>query len=81
MLIWQDLELVLKEERDSSALTQETLEGQIDKEQKLAALHKHIADERTSKATELDGIVQQFKQHLKACRTARICSGKTTMQI
>ncbi|KAK9868953.1 hypothetical protein WJX84_009220 [Apatococcus fuscideae] len=61
----QDLELVLKEERDSSALTQETLEGQIDKEQKLAALHKHIADERTSKATELDGIVQQFKQHLK----------------
>ena len=61
----QGLELLLKEERDSNALTQETLEGQLDKEQKLAALHKQIAEERNQKVTELGGILQQFKEHLQ----------------
>lgn len=63
----QELELLLKEDKDSSALTQETLQGQLDQEHKMAAMHKRIADESTRKVAELSGIVQQFREHLQAC--------------
>ncbi len=61
----QELELDLKQERESNALSNESLQGQLDKEQELAKLHKRIGEERSKKATELGGIVQQFKEHLQ----------------
>ncbi|KAK9833120.1 hypothetical protein WJX74_007929 [Apatococcus lobatus] len=62
----EDLEFLVKEEKESSALTQETLQGQLDQEQKMAAMHKRIAGENSRKVAELGGIVQQFREHLQA---------------
>ncbi len=43
------------------------LEGELETLRRLAELHRGTAEERQRKVAELEGIVQEFRQHIQVC--------------
>lgn len=68
----QALQKQLREVRDRAGQREEHFEKELATAQKLAALYKSTADGRTSRCTELEGIVRELKEHVQARPTPKL---------